>query len=86
MPESVLSTMKFVRHMRPRIKRKLSTEEQQKLSAPLVCGLCSLPFQADLGSGKCPEQSQNCSHLLFPTIGLDLLNIDRLTFNRRAPG
>jgi hypothetical protein len=64
MLESVLSTMNFVSHKRPRMKRKLSTEEHRKLSEHPVCGLCNLPFQAELGSGKCPVQSQNCSHLL----------------------
>eukprot|EP00956_Cyclotella_meneghiniana_P022863 scaffold43671_cov21-Cyclotella_meneghiniana.AAC.1 len=62
--ETFMSKMTLVTHKRPRMKRKLSVEEMQKLATAPSCEFCNIPFEAATDSGKCPIQSQNCSHLL----------------------
>ena len=62
--ETIMSKMTLISHKRPRMKRKLSVEEMQKLATAPSCEFCNIPFEAATDSGKCPIQSQNCSHLL----------------------
>ena len=62
--ESTMSKMTLVSHKRPRMKRKLLVGEQKRLAMAPSCELCKIPFEATTDSGKCPIQSQNCSHLL----------------------